>query len=317
MMEPVHRINGKGASACKGQVVLNPIKVVWTGGFMASGLLLAPFHTTWMAILFGLGLTYVTLLLGHSVGMHRMMIHRSFETRHWLRYTLIYLGTLVGIGGPSAIIAIHDTRDWAQREPRCHDFFSHTRGFWRDLSWQLFYSFDFDSPPDVTIEVQIREDLFIRHLDKYWRWHQLALAGMLFLLGGLPFVVWGVCLRITISTVGHWTVTYICHNPGPGRWDVKGSGVQASNLKLPGIIGGWLTHGECWHNNHHAFPESARIGLERGQIDPSGFIIECLERVGLAYNVRQCRSNIQDLDTRMSVSNTLFPIPKKYDTSLP
>lgn len=298
MMEPVHRIDAKGASSCLGQVVLDPSKVIWTGGLMASGLILAPFHTNWTAVGLGLGLTYITLLLGHSVGMHRMMIHRSFKTSRWLRYVLIYIGTLVGIGGPSAIIKIHDTRDWAQRVPDCHEYFSHNRKFWRDISWQLFYRFNFNEPPKVNIEADVRDDLFVQHLDRFWRWHQLALAGCLFLMGGLPFVIWGIFLRVAISTIGHWTVTYICHNPGPGRWHVKTAGVQASNLKLPGLIGGWLTHGECWHNNHHAFPESARIGLERGQVDPAWFIISRLEHLGLAYNVRRPRTDISDLKFR-------------------
>jgi stearoyl-CoA desaturase (delta-9 desaturase) len=278
--------------------MLEGSKVLWTGGLLLSGLCLAPFFTTLPAIFVGLGLTYITLLLGHSVGMHRMMIHRSFETPTGLRYILLYLGTLVGIGGPSSVIEIHDTRDWAQRAPDCHDFFSHTRGFWRDLSWHLFYRFDFDHPPHVTIEPQISEDLFLQHLDQHWRWHQLGLTFALYLIGGIPFVVWGVCLRVVISTAGHWTVTYFCHNPGPGKWDVRGAGVQASNLKLPGLIGGWLTHGECWHNNHHAFPESAQIGLEQGQVDPAWFVISKLEKLGLAYHVRHPRKDTVDLKPR-------------------
>ncbi len=298
MMDPVHRVDATGASACDGRVTLDATKIIWTGGLMVSGLILIPFFTNWTAAFIGLTLTYITLLLGHSVGMHRMMIHRSFETPPWLRYSLIYLGTLVGIGGPSGIIKIHDTRDWAQREPKCHDYFSHQRGFWRDITWQLFYRFDLDNPPKITIEPNIQTDPFLKHLDTYWRWHQIGLACLLFLSGGLPLVVWGICLRVTISTVGHWTVTYICHNPGPGRWAVEGSGVQASDLKLPNWIGGWLTHGECWHSNHHAFPESAQIGLERGQIDPAWYVIAALEKVGLAKDVGRPRENINDLRER-------------------
>ena len=266
-------------------------------------LCLAPFFTNLAAISLGLSLTYVTLLLGHSVGMHRMMIHRSFKAVIWVRYSLLYLGTLVGIGGPSAVIKIHDTRDWAQRAPNCHPYFSHEKGFWRDITWQLFYRFEFDHPPHIKIEPEISEDRFLQHLDNYWRVHQIALAGGLYLLGGLPFVIWGICIRVAISTIGHWTVTYFCHNPGPGRWDVKSAGVQASNLKLQGWIGGLLTHGECWHNNHHAFPESAQIGLEAGEFDPAWMIISTLEKYGLAYDVFAPRRDIEDLTERDPLPN--------------
>jgi len=259
MMAPVHRVSDKNARTLDGVVRLDISKCIWNGGMIGFFISLAPSYTNFSAVLLGLTLTHITLLFGHSIGMHRMMIHRSFRTKRWLKYTLLYLGTLVGIGGPTSVITIHDTRDWAQRAKNCHDFFSHRRPYFSDLNWQLFHRFDFEEPPEIIIESEVSDDRFLSHLDRYWRWHQLGLACLLYLIGGLPFVVWGICFRVAISTIGHWTITYICHNPGPVQWDVTEAGVQASNLKLPSLVGGWITRGECWHNNHHAFPESARI----------------------------------------------------------
>jgi len=270
MMEPVHRLTAEPSAAVIGKVRLDPIKLLWTGGMISGALLLAPFYTNFTAVFTGLSLTYVTLLLGHSVGMHRMMIHRSFKAKAWLQYLLLYLGTLVGIGGPSAVIKIHDTRD----------------------------------EPKVEIESELANDLFVQHLDRFWRLHQFGFGIVLFLIGGMPFVVWGVFFRVAISTIGHWTITYICHNPGPGHWDVVTSGVQASDVKLPGWIGGWLTHGECWHSNHHAFPESARIGIYPGQIDPAAWIIEKLNAIGLVYDVEKPREAISDLRRRTPLSKS-------------
>ena len=303
MMAPVYRLNAAGASATDGKVRLAPIKIIWTGGMIIAFFVLAPSNTNLPAVLTGFALTYITLLFGHSVGLHRMMIHRSFKAKPWLRNSLIYLGTLVGIGGPSAVINTHDVRDWAQRAETCHDFFAHRRGYLRDLSWQLFYQFKFKAPPEVKIEPELQNNPFIQHIDHFWRWHQLGFGLILILVGGLPFLVWGLFFRVPISIIGHWTVTYICHNPGPGRWDVISNGVQASNLRLPAWISGWLTHGECWHNNHHAFPESARIGLYAGQIDPAGRVIEKLEHLGLVYDVGVPRDDISDLRLRA-------PLPK-------
>jgi len=285
MMEPVKRVSDANASTTLGTVKLDGKKLIWNGGMILGACLLIPQYTTLLAICLGLSLAYISLLLGHSVGMHRMMIHRSFEAKSWLKYSLIYIGTLVGIGGPSAVITIHDTRDWAQRATYCHDFFSHRRRFSRDLSWQLFYRFEFDRPPKIKIESEIADNKFLKHLDNFWRWHQLGLGIILFLVGGLPFVVWGIFWRVAISTIGHWSVTYYCHNPGPGKWDVVSSGVQASNLNLKNWMGGWITHGECWHNNHHAFPESARIGIEPGQSDPAWWVIKAMSFLGLANNI--------------------------------
>ena len=47
----------------------------------------------------------------------------------------------------------------------------------------------------------------------------------------------------------------------------------------------WISFGESWHNNHHAFPTSAFHGLPPREIDPGGWLIWLLERAGLAWNV--------------------------------
>ena len=287
MMKPVMRIDGTGASPVDGRVVLDWSKTTWTGGMILIGVALGPVLFSWSAFFVFLALTYLTMLIGHSVGMHRMMIHRSFVCRKWLERTLIYVGVLVGVAGPFGIIRIHDGRDWAQRQSRCHDFFSHRRGLLRDVTWQLFYRFEFERPPVLTIEPALADDPWYVFLERTWPAHQLIVAVPLFLIGGLSWVVWGVCIRVSVSAIGHWTTTYFCHNPGPGRWLVRGAAVQASNLPFLGIV----THGECWHNNHHAFPESARIGLEAGQSDPAWWVIRGLERLGWAHQVGLPRPN--------------------------
>jgi len=123
-MKPVLRIQPRDADPSRGEVNFDFVKILWTGGMIVLSLCLIPFFTNWQAMILGLSLTYVTLLFGHSIGMHRMMIHKSFKAVPWLKYFLLYIGTLVGIGGPSKVIQIHDTRDWAQRAPDYHDFFS-------------------------------------------------------------------------------------------------------------------------------------------------------------------------------------------------
>ncbi|MEO0975004.1 MAG: fatty acid desaturase, partial [Pseudomonadota bacterium] len=211
---------------------------------------------------------------------------------------LVYLGVLVGMGGPFGVIRIHDARDWAQREPACHDFFSHRRPFLVDLLWQLNARFEWHEAPTLRIEAAVREDRFYQFLERTWMLQQAPLAWLLYSLGGYAWVVWGIFARVFVSVCGHWTVTYFTHNPGPGRWWVPGAAVQASNLRGFGL----LTLGECWHNNHHAFPESARIGLEPGEVDPGWWVIRMLERWGLVWRVglprgRGERADLIEMDT--------------------
>ncbi len=273
-------------------------KTLWNGSMLLLTLTLAiPFFTMGAFFMF-LILTYVSLLLGHSVGMHRMMIHRTFACSKSLERSLIYLGTLVGVAGPHGILYVHDIRDWAQRQSVCHDFFAHRKSLIRDLTWQLFYRFEFNRPPKFAIEENIAKDKFYQFLENTWRWHQLPLALILFAIGGLPWVIWGLFVRIIFSVAGHWTITYFCHRPGNGRWDVQKASVQASNL--PGL--GWLTYGECWHNNHHAFPESARIGIEAGQSDPAWWVISGLGKIGLVWDIGLPRATSEQEDLKQRLT---------------
>src|SRR5580698_63988 len=127
MMKPVLRIDGIPANACDGRVVLDLPKAAWNGVMLVAALVLGPLFFSWSALALFLSLTYVSLLIGHSVGMHRMMIHRTFTCSKPLERALIYVGVLVGLSGPFGIIRIHDTRDWAQRQAKCHEFSSHRR----------------------------------------------------------------------------------------------------------------------------------------------------------------------------------------------
>ena len=71
-----------------------------------------------ISVLVFLASSAVTLCGGHSLGMHRKLIHDSYQCPKWLEYSLVYLGTLVGLAGPYGMVHTHDMRDWAQRQVR-------------------------------------------------------------------------------------------------------------------------------------------------------------------------------------------------------
>lgn len=281
MMKPVHRVNGVRAHSVDGNVEFDFAKMSWNLGMIIAALVFAPFTFSASASVLFLTSTYLSLLVGHSAGMHRMMIHRTYECHPIVEKFLVYVGVLVGMSGPYGIIKIHDVRDWAQRQNDCHSFFSHTQSYWKDIWWQLTSRFVFDHPPEVIIEAKYADSWFYQWLERTWRYHQIFLAALFYFWGGWSFLVWGVFVRVSVSIVGHWTITYFCHNPGHGNWRVANAAVQASNIPSLGII----TYGECWHNNHHAFPESARIGLEIGQCDPAYRFIQILGFIGLASKI--------------------------------
>ncbi|MGE9268031.1 MAG: acyl-CoA desaturase [Verrucomicrobiales bacterium] len=229
-----------------------------------------------------LGFTLVTLCAGHSVGLHRLLVHRSFACPRLLEYLLVHLGVLVGMGGPFRILYMHDIRDWAQRHRKCHPMFIHQGGFWRDFLWQNHCEVRLEHPPVFKIEDRVAADRVYRLMEKTWMWQQLPWAVLCYLVGGWALAVWGISVRITVSLTGHWLVGYLAHNTGQRDWHLEGHAVQGFNLPVIAL----LTMGEAWHNNHHAFPGSARLGLHRWQLDPGWWFLCGLRRCGLVWQVQ-------------------------------
>ena len=277
-----HRIVAAEASdPVAGTIYWAPVKSIWIGSMTAAALLLGPFYFSWGALLLFLLTTGVTLCAGHSVGMHRRLIHSSFDCPKWVEYGCVYLGTLVGMAGPIGMIRLHDMRDWAQRQQDCHDFFAHRGGFWRDGWHQLHCEVRLERPPAFILEARIAASRFYQLLERSWMWQQLPWALLFYALGGLPWVVWGVCARVAVGVTGHWLVGHFAHLEGEQSWIVEGACVQGYDIRLAGFI----SMGESWHNNHHAFPGSARLGIEPGQVDLGWEMILVLERLGLAWSI--------------------------------
>lgn len=277
------RMHADAASnAVEGRVVWMARKSIWTFSMMLAAIVAGPMTVSWDAIALFAGLSAVTLCLGHSVGMHRLLIHRSFVTPLWLEHCLVYLGTLVGMAGPFGMIYAHDIRDWAQRQRACHDLFAHRRSFFRDAFWQMHCAVDLRDPPRLVVEERVSKDRFYRFLETTWMWQQLPLAIILFTLGGWSWVVWGIPVRITVSLIGHWVVGHFAHRGGHQGWSVDNVAVQGYNLRRFGLI----TFGESFHGNHHAFPHSARMGLASHESDPGWWCIKLLERHGLASGIK-------------------------------
>ena len=256
-------------------------KSAWYSAAFLVTVVLAPITASTGAVLVCFLLTVTTLCFGHTLGMHRRLIHESYECPRWLEYVFVYLGVLVGIAGPFRIIYLHDIRDWSQRFPACHPFFIHTNAWWRDFYQQLHCDIRLTHPPRFVIEDRVQQDRFYAFLQKTWMLQQLPLAAGLYLLGGWGWVVWGIGVRLFFSLTGHWLVGYLAHNRGGKSWHIEGAAVQGYNV--PGFA--LLTMGESWHNNHHAYPESARLGIKPGEWDLGWLVLSGLRRLGLVWNV--------------------------------
>ncbi|MEO5772816.1 MAG: acyl-CoA desaturase [Sphingomicrobium sp.] len=274
-------IASSSSDPVEGQVRWAPGKSVWIGSMTVAALILGPLYFSWSAFLLFVGTSAVTLCAGHSVGMHRRLIHNSFDCPLWLEHVCVYLGVLVGMAGPIGMMRLHDMRDWAQRQPDCHDFFAHRAGFWQDGWHQLHCELQLERGPEFVLEPRVANNRVYAWMESGWKWHQLPWALLFFALGGLPWLVWGICARVTVCVTGHWLVGHFAHREGGQTWVVDGACVQGFDVRFAGLI----SMGESWHNNHHAYPGSARLGLEPGQLDLGWWLLLAFERFGLAWNI--------------------------------
>lgn len=278
-----HRVHATDQrSLCVGSVHWAPVKSIWFTTMAVGAFVGGALNFSWGAALLFVVVTGCVLLFGHSLGSHRKLIHGSYQCHKALEYLFVWLGVQVGLAGPLGLLQQHELRDHAQRQPDCHDYLKHGRHWLVDAWWQLHCELRLASPPTVRIERSIADDPLYRFLERTWMLQQLPLALLFYAWGGWAFVFWGVCARVTACVFGHWFIGHLAHNHGDMHHEMCGAAVQGRNVRLASL----LTMGESWHNNHHAFPDSARLGLHAGEWDPGWWVLQCLHRVGLVSDMR-------------------------------
>lgn len=236
---------------------------------------------------------YIATALGITVGFHRLFTHQAFETNRGVQCVLVILGSMAVQGSLLKWVALHRRHhQHSDREDDPHSphhsggsLLGLLRGFWHaHLGW-VFQP----DPPNLSHYVQdLRRNGLVRRLSALFPvW---VAAGLLLpaLLGGLLTLSWmGVVLGLLwgglarIFLVHHvtWSVNSICHLWGRRPF---ATGDHSRNNWLLGL----LALGEGWHNNHHAYPTSARHGLKWWQFDLSYGVIRLLAWVGLVWKVK-------------------------------
>jgi stearoyl-CoA desaturase (Delta-9 desaturase) len=234
---------------------------------------------------------YVITAIGVTVGFHRLLTHRAFQTYPWLERTFAVLGSLAVQGSVLDWVADHRKHHaHADKEGDPHSpHVGHgtgLRGLWHaHTGWLLETQGQADWK---RYAAELYEDRRMRRIGRRFPWFVgLSLliptaAGYVLdgftLRGALLGYIWGGLVRIFLVHHVTWSVNSICHFFGRRRFEIEDHSTNVAWLSV-------LSLGESWHHNHHAFPRSAFHGLKRWELDPSGFLIAVLERLGLAWNV--------------------------------
>jgi len=237
---------------------------------------------------------YVPIGLGITVGFHRLFTHRSFKTTRGVRFALAALGSAAVEGPVIEWVANHrmhhafSDRPGDPHSPHLDHGASGLRGeligLWHAHMGWVFHD---ETANEERYCPDLLADPTVRFVDRtFVLWVAVGLAvpfGLGWLLtgtidGALTGLLWGGAVRIFLMHQTTYSINSICHYFG--RQDFRTTD-ESRNVPLLSLI----TFGEAWHNNHHAFPTSARHGLRRGQVDISALTISALEKVGLAWDV--------------------------------
>lgn len=265
-----------------GRVRFDLGKALWLWGMAIPGLALGLPAATAATTAASLALAFLTLCVGHSVGLHRGIIHRTYDARPAVRGALAYLFVLTGLGGPLAWARLHAVRDYWQNRADCPRYFAYRHGLARDFVWNLHLRFEpADDRALARLPPGILDDRWLRFLERTWPLHVLALALGVLAVAGPGAVVVCVCARTAASLTGHWLVGYAAHVWGERRFAIAGAAETGTNVWLLGV----LSFGEGFHNNHHAHPRSARMGMRARELDLGWLVVLALERLRLVRGV--------------------------------
>ena len=230
---------------------------------------------------------YTVCAFGITLGFHRMLTHKAFQAHPWLKTFFLISGSMA-MQGP----ALH----WAATHIQHHansdeedDPHSPLKSLWHAHVGWILNNFKPDIQKDAGAMLKDPIIVFIHNTFWLWVFAGLALpaligAGAAYLMGqsvwfgALTGLIWGGFVRLFFNQHITWAVNSICHTFGSRQFETTD---ESRNNFLFGI----LAMGEGWHNNHHAFPRSARHGMSWKQPDPSAWAIWIMEKLGLIGDV--------------------------------
>lgn len=253
----------------------------------------ALFYTTWQAVVVAVVLHWVCISWGIGMGYHRLHTHRSYTVPKAIDYLFAVCGSMTLQGGPIFWTATH--RIHHQRSDKPGDPHSPRDGkWWSHVLWTIFGE-EMHSNTEVMGKYapDLMKGRFYRVLNS-WHWVPLVVLGLVLLaVGGLPWMLWGVFLRVTVGLHCTWLVNSATHLWGRRRFQTTDDSRNNWWVAL-------LTFGEGWHNNHHAYPRSARHGLVWRELDISWLQIRLLAALGIAKDLQ--------IPTASQIANKALPL---------
>ncbi len=257
---------------------LSPVVVGWMA-IMHIGCAFAPFYFSWSAVAVALVLHWLTASIGICLAYHRYLSHRSFKLRPPARFFALLCGAVSAEGSPWVWSATH--RLHHQQSDQDGDPHSPLHGgMWSHILWTFLDRAErYDDALLKLYAPDMANDRMIVFLHRTYGLWSIGLGVALYAAGGLPWLFWGLCVRMVACYHSTWFVNSATHVWGYRNYETRD---QSRNLWWVAI----LAYGEGWHNNHHAHPALARAGHRWWEVDITWWSIRALQFVGQAYDVK-------------------------------
>jgi stearoyl-CoA desaturase (delta-9 desaturase) len=223
--------------------------------------------------------------LGLTMTFHRYYAHRAFQMNRAARFVWTFIGTAAMQKGPLW---------WAGHHVNHHRFADHDgdphspslRGiYYAHIGWFLTDFKNDRVDPSNRVVREFGRAPEIAWLDRYYFVPPLALAAALFLIGGLPWLVWGFCLPTMTLAHATFSINTINHLFGSQRFDTPDN--SRNNA-----VTAFFAAGEGWHNNHHRYQRAARNGFYWWEFDLTWYVIRAMASVGLVWNIQRVPARI-------------------------
>ena len=256
-----------------------------------------PWTFSWSGLVLAVLGHFTFGMLGITVGYHRLLTHQGFCCPKWFEHTLAILGICTLQDSPARWVAIHRMHHkHSDEQPDPHSPL--VNFFWGHVGWLLVVNREHNKTGSFERYARdlLRQPFYLR-LERNGLWlgiyllHALLFVAAGFAVGffiggtlmaglqlGVSWFVWGVVVRTVFVLNGTWAVNSIGHVWGYQNYD---TGDNSRNNWFVALI----SHGEGWHNNHHADQRSARHGHRWWEYDMSWWVIVTLEKLGLVWDV--------------------------------
>lgn len=237
---------------------------------------------------------YVWHSLGVTIGYHRLLSHRSLSCPKAVEYFWVLPGYLAFEGSPIWWATIH--RAHHRYVDTSLDPHSPKHGLVNaHFGWLTKNGYASHVDPHTHSKDLLKDPLylFLEQDGNWWRSHALVFAiGVAFRLAILMAFGWVPALASALAGLAVLQIPLMlnvtCHIP---RLGYKNFATTDDSVNVWWVA--LLANGEGWHNNHHAFPGSARSGMRWFEFDLSWLIICAMRRVGLVTRVNDMRHQIR------------------------